>query len=88
VLTNPYHVDGLTQALEHPIDIPRVERTLRIRSLRRLVCGGNTFRWATPIVGALEYPRHEAGAFGPRRVPAGEPLTLRPVAESASNVCG
>jgi hypothetical protein len=48
VLTNPYHVDGLTQALEHP----------------------------------------EAGAFGPRRVPAGEPLTLRPVAESASNVCG
>ena len=70
MLTNPYHVNGLRQAFDDAIDMPRIERTPRIRSLRRVVSGGNILRWAAHILGRLEHPRHEAGVFGPRRTPA------------------
>jgi len=87
VLMNPYHVDGFAQAMADAIDMSPVERTLRMRSLRRVVSGRNVFRWATHILDHLEDPLQAAG-ITPRRSAAGGPAVLRRIAESASNVRG
>jgi trehalose 6-phosphate synthase len=86
VLMNPYHVDGFAQALEDAIDMSPMERTLRMRALRRVVASRNIFRWATHILDHLEHP-DQAGVERWHHV-AGGPAVLRRVAESASNVRG
>jgi alpha,alpha-trehalose-phosphate synthase [UDP-forming] len=86
VLMNPYHVDGFAQALEDAIDMSPMERTLRMRALRRVVSERNIFRWATHILDHLETSNLDGIELW--RNVAGGPATLERVAGSASNVRG
>ena len=88
VLTNPYHVDGFAQALADAIDMSPMERTLRMRALRRVVSGRNVFRWATHILDHLEDPLRAAAAITPGHSAGSGPAVLRRMVESASNVRG
>ena len=88
VLMNPYHVDGFARALEDAIDMSPMERTLRMRALRRVVSGRNIFRWATHILDHLEDSGQAAQVIGQWRSAAGASDLPRRIAESASNVRG
>ena len=73
VLMNPYHVDGFAQAIE-PRDrhADPMERTLRMRSLRRVVAG----RDVLPL--GVAHPR------SPRGSGAGRPGLMSPGAAAAA----
>ena len=86
VLMNPYHVDGFAHALEDAIGMSPMERTLRMRALRRVVSERNIFRWATHILDHLETPSQDNLEVW--RNLADGPAVIRRVAESASNVRG
>ena len=54
VIINPYDVDGFADALEYAIEMPQMERSRRMRALRRVVAGRNVFGWASDILEGLE----------------------------------
>ena len=54
LIINPYDVDGFAAALMRAIDMPREERSARMRALRRIVAGRNVFGWASDILEGLE----------------------------------
>ena len=54
VIINPYDVDGFADALEYAIEMSQMERSRRMRALRRVVAGRNVFGWASDILEGLE----------------------------------
>jgi trehalose 6-phosphate synthase len=54
LIINPYDVDGFADALLTAIDMPRGERQMRMRAMRRVVAGRNVFGWASDILEGLE----------------------------------
>ena len=54
LIINPYDVDGFADALAAAVDMPRDERRLRMRAMRRVVAGRNVFGWASDILEGLE----------------------------------
>jgi trehalose-6-phosphate synthase len=54
LIINPYDVDGFADALMAAIDMPRHERQIRMRAMRRVVAGRNVFGWASDILEGLE----------------------------------
>ena len=54
LIINPYDVDGFADALAAALDMPRDERRLRMRAMRRIVAGRNVFSWASDILEGLE----------------------------------
>jgi trehalose-6-phosphate synthase/Kef-type K+ transport system membrane component KefB len=54
VIINPYDVDGFADALVRAIEMPREERRLRMRAMRRVVAGRDVFSWASDILEGLE----------------------------------
>ena len=54
VIINPYDVEGFADALEYAIEMSQMERSRRMRALRRVVAGRNVFGWASDILEGLE----------------------------------
>ena len=54
LIINPYDVEGFADALAAAVDMPRDERRLRMRAMRRIVAGRNVFGWASDILEGLE----------------------------------
>jgi trehalose 6-phosphate synthase len=54
LLINPYDVEGFVDAIGRAVDMPRVERQVRMRAMRRVVAGRNVFGWASDILEGLE----------------------------------
>ena len=54
LIINPYDVAGFADALIRAINMPREERRMRMRTLRRAVAGRNVFSWASDILEGLE----------------------------------
>ena len=54
LIINPYDVDGFADALVRAIEMPRAERSARMRAMRRVVAGRNVFSWASDILEGLE----------------------------------
>ncbi len=54
LIINPYDVEGFADALAAAVDMPRDERRLRMRAMRRVVAGRNVFGWASDILEGLE----------------------------------
>ena len=54
LIINPYDVEGFADALAAAVDMPRDERQLRMRAMRRVVAGRNVFGWASDILEGLE----------------------------------
>jgi trehalose 6-phosphate synthase len=50
---NPHDIDGLKDAIVQAIDMPRVERQRRMRSMRNLVLRNNVDRWSAGFLQAL-----------------------------------
>jgi trehalose 6-phosphate synthase len=54
LIINPYDVDGFAAAMRAAIEMPRHERQVRMRAMRRVVAGRNVFGWASDILEGLE----------------------------------
>ena len=54
LIINPYDADGFAEALIEAIEMPREQRRLRMRAMRRVVAGRNVFSWASDILEGLE----------------------------------
>jgi len=54
LIINPYDVDGFVAAIDRAVDMPRAERQVRMRAMRRVVAGRNVFDWASDILEGLE----------------------------------
>ena len=54
LIVNPYDVEQFTEALITAVEMPREERRMRIRAMRRVVAGRNVFGWASDILEGLE----------------------------------
>jgi trehalose 6-phosphate synthase/phosphatase len=54
LIINPYDVEGFADALAAAVNMPRDERQLRMRAMRRVVAGRNVFGWASDILEGLE----------------------------------
>jgi trehalose-6-phosphate synthase/Kef-type K+ transport system membrane component KefB len=54
LIINPYDIDRFTDALIRAIEMPRDERRLRMRAMRRVVAGRDVFSWASDILEGLE----------------------------------
>jgi trehalose-6-phosphate synthase/Kef-type K+ transport system membrane component KefB len=54
LIINPYDVDGFGDALIRAIEMPRDERIVRMRAMRRAVAGRNVFSWASDVLEGLE----------------------------------
>jgi trehalose 6-phosphate synthase len=50
---NPHDIDGLKDAIVQAIDMPRVERARRMRSMRNLVLRNDVDRWSAQFLDAL-----------------------------------
>ncbi|HEX4443076.1 MAG TPA: trehalose-6-phosphate synthase [Galbitalea sp.] len=50
---NPHDIDGLKDAIVQAIDMPRVERARRMRSMRTQVLRNNVDRWSAEFLDAL-----------------------------------
>jgi len=61
LLVNPHDIDGLKDAILTAIAMPRKERALRMRSLRKRVLEHDVARWSSAFLATLEQAR--AGRF-------------------------
>ncbi len=54
LLVNPHDIDGLKEAILRAIQMPKSERTRRMRSLRKRVLEHDVARWSSSFLAALE----------------------------------
>lgn len=54
IIVNPYDIDSFAGAVTCALDMPRAERSARMRALRRVVAGRDVFNWASDILEGLE----------------------------------
>ncbi len=54
VLVNPYDIDGLKNAIEHAVLMPRDEQEMRMASMRKAVAHNSAQHWATTFINKLE----------------------------------
>jgi trehalose-6-phosphate synthase len=50
---NPHDIDGLKDAIVQAVEMPRVERQRRMRSMRKLVLANDVARWSAEFLTAL-----------------------------------
>ena len=62
LLVNPFHTDGLADAMSAALRMPRDERRTRMRALRRRVLTHDVDRWAASFIEALAPAATSAGA--------------------------
>ena len=53
LLINPHHIDGLKETIMQAIQMPRRERALRMRSLRRKVMANDVAKWSSGFLQEL-----------------------------------
>jgi len=53
VLVNPYHIDGVADALRQALEMPTDEQERRMRKMREIVQVQNVYRWAAKILSDL-----------------------------------
>lgn len=54
---NPYHIEGMTNALHQALDMPPSEQRERMASMRTTVRESNVFRWAGRMLGDASHQR-------------------------------
>jgi trehalose 6-phosphate synthase len=57
LLVNPHDIDGLKEIILQAIGMPRRERALRMRSLRKRVLENDVARWSNNFLQSLEQAR-------------------------------
>jgi trehalose-6-phosphate synthase len=79
LLVNPYDIEGVAEAMNRGLEMPREERRERMQHMRRQVMEHNIYRWAASVLGALREIRLEktGNGFEARPVPVGTPETSR-----------
>jgi trehalose 6-phosphate synthase/phosphatase len=74
VTVNPYDVQEVAQVLRRALDMPRKERTARMRTMRRRVTSHDVHHWADTFLARLAAARPPAAIRVPRPEPALETL--------------
>ena len=62
VVVNPYDVDAVSRAIEDALDLPREQRQVRMRAMRRQVFTHDVHAWAAAFVGQLQARSESASA--------------------------
>ncbi len=81
LLVNPFDVDGVATTMGTALRMPREERRMRMRSLRRRVLSYDVHKWAEQFISALTRVSRE-NAARPVPIEGVALLTMRLVAES------
>jgi len=72
ILVNPFHVDGLTEALGQALEMPEQERRRRCEHMRARIKRYDVVRWGTEQVERLREARERTEALRARRLPLRE----------------
>jgi trehalose-6-phosphate synthase len=65
LLINPHDIDGVKDAIERAVEMPRHERRKRMRSLRRRVRENDVQHWSETFLAALRAASSGASAEDP-----------------------
>ncbi|WP_104084285.1 bifunctional alpha,alpha-trehalose-phosphate synthase (UDP-forming)/trehalose-phosphatase [Cryobacterium sp. Y11] len=77
ILINPHDIDGTKDAIVRAVEMPKRERTRRMRSLRRKVAENDVAAWSASFLGALT-----GGAAVPAGIPGDLDLALESIAQA------
>ena len=69
LIVNPYDIGGVAEAIHNALEMPRSDRRMRMRRMRRQVMEYNIYRWAARVLGDLRELRLEnTAATAPSRL--------------------
>ena len=77
ILINPHDIDGTKDAIVRAVEMPKRERTRRMRSLRRKVSENDVAAWSASFLRALT-----GGAAVPAGIPSDLELALESIAQA------
>jgi trehalose 6-phosphate synthase/phosphatase len=72
ILVNPFHVDGIADAIGRALEMPEAERRRRCAHMRTRLQRYDVVRWGSEQIERLADARRQTDALRARRLPAGE----------------